>query len=357
MTGRLFIFDLLCLIFSVISCFSSLLNLFLIWDMQEWSGHILLLSLMTSYQFLYDISFYPSVISTPDSLAYKITLFFQFWGGISQSIITNEIALTVLCIIYFKKSFNVFKNITILLLAANIPSLFICANYLIYLNTGYEIANEIAQQGYTYIRLLSITVIFMTYVYTVYLVKRITPKISKPSFQVTAIKTLAERLKLYPLVNAITRFPFTYYQFRFGFSVDLETASQGIFISQCLIAVITPLVSVGYLMIFLLMQPRASKHLLHRLKTGKRLQVEISAVGIQGGEYDFDVQSNGNLDQFIEDADDISDTYLTKILDDDSSGYFSSGSDWKRFDYSTDSGVSFPLLLGDEESLRTNINM
>jgi hypothetical protein len=270
----------------------------------------------------------------------------QYWSGITQCLITNEIAFTVLYILKYKKSFNVFKNIYYLLLAANIPSAFVCVAYICYLTYEIDIALEIARMSYNYMRMFSILVVFVTYLYTVYLVRMITPKISKPSCQVTAIKTLIERLKYYPLANAICRFPLTFYELKFGYDVDVENSSEVMLAFQCMIVVITPLLSVAYLIIFLLMQPHATKHLMYRFTTGKRPihstvpppQMDIAA----------------SRQQFLDEIDDISDTYLAKLLDDDAS---SISSDWKRFDYSTDSGVSFPLLLGEEESLRTNSNM
>lgn len=266
------IFVLLCFGGAIISSTCSLLNLFLIWDMRVWNGHIALITSMTFFQLIYDASFYNNNVSDPESVTYKLTSILQIWGGISQSLISNEIAFSVLYILMFKRPFNIFKNFGLLMGFANIPSILVCIFYCVYVATGDETLNSDTLLSYSYIRIGSIFLVFLIYAYTALLVNQMKSKDPTIIIQEQAIKILVGRLKYYPLVQAISRIGYSWYEIEYGFNFNPNSVSRIQFASQCVVAIATPLGSVGYFVIFLLMQPHAYKFLKTRLTTGKRFK-------------------------------------------------------------------------------------
>jgi hypothetical protein len=155
---------------------------------------------MTIFQLIYDASFYSNNISAPSSLVYQVTTILQIWGGISQALISNEIAFTVLYILLFRKAFNIFKKFCLLMSFANFPSILVCILYCIYLGTGYAGLSDYTLLSYFGIRLASILAVFLIYVYTAWLVSKMKSQDSTIATQEQAIKILVSRLKYYPLV-------------------------------------------------------------------------------------------------------------------------------------------------------------
>jgi hypothetical protein len=74
----------------------------------------------------------------------------------------------------------------------------------------------------------------------------------------------------YPIVQALARFGFSWFEISYGFDFAVTTVSDAEFAALCVIAVTTPLGGVGYFVIFLVMQPHSWKFLKSRMLTGKR---------------------------------------------------------------------------------------
>jgi hypothetical protein len=76
------------------------------------------------------------------------------------------------------------------------------------------------------------------------------------------VRLLASRMKYYPILQAITRFPLSFYQFHYGYDVedyDSSGASAGKKFALVLSSICTPFLGIGFFIIFLEMQPLASK--------------------------------------------------------------------------------------------------
>ena len=240
--------------------------------MKLWNGNIYLITAMTTYQLIYDASFYPTTAYDPDTNIYKTSLFFQYWGGISQSITSNIIVFNVLYVIVYQKSFDVIKHFILLNVITSIPSLLVCLSHLLSLIYSSSLAEYIAQTTFAYIRLPLLFSIFLAHAITVFHFYKIIYPHGQSFVQMKAIVALVQRLKYYPLIQGFTRIPFLVYGYLYGFTVDPHTSDASEFALQCLVVTITPLASVGYLMLFLLIQPNAMKCFTHRLMTGKSIQ-------------------------------------------------------------------------------------
>ena len=82
-----------------------------------------------------------------------------------------------------------------------------------------------------------------------------------------AISTLSMRLFYYPIIQAIGRSGCAWYEMTYkynfdpdsGFNFNPERTTDTQFAAQCLMVISTPLISIGYLCIFLIMQPDAMR--------------------------------------------------------------------------------------------------
>jgi hypothetical protein len=94
-----------------------------------------------------------------------------------------------------------------------------------------------------------------------YKIHRIGTKLGKKSLHEKALRALAKRMVLYPIVQALGRSGFAWYEGAYGNTVPLlDSVSQAQYDAMIFCILITPTISVGYLVIFLVMQPEAMQH-------------------------------------------------------------------------------------------------
>eukprot|EP01039_Chlorochromonas_danica_P017104 gene17104-20329_t len=79
--------------------------------------------------------------------------------------------------------------------------------------------------------------------------------------QEIAIRTLARRMVYYPVIQAISRSGSSWYEFAYGTDFDQQNVSNTEYSAMIFSALITPTVSIGYLFIFLAMQPNAYREM------------------------------------------------------------------------------------------------
>lgn len=283
--NRYGLYELLVLLGSVISSFCGVLNLLIIYDMGIWNSFIFLITAMTLFQLMYDLSFYPNMMCDQKTTCYNISLLFQTYGGLTQALISNEIAFIAFYTISKRKIYDALKHGIFLMTIANIPALALVIALFIYIATGNEEAFNVGLVGYFYLRWISIFFITITCSMTLYIAWSITKHDSHiddhqpaPLHQQVIIKkspskaiwALSRRLLYYPFVQVLARFGLSWYEWQYGFQFNRNDASDSRFALQCIFATTTPLGAVGYLIIFLIMQPNALNFLMARVYTCRR---------------------------------------------------------------------------------------
>jgi len=296
------------------SASASACNLFLIWDLQRWTGYMKLIAWMTAFQLLYDCSFYTNVTSAPGTVDCYVGDVLDVISGCTSAFLSNVMMITVLYIVRYKKSVAIENSMTLILLVANIPSLYMLAIFLYAILTSDESLVKVVQASYCYIRLASILLNILPYIYMSYLLHISSSSragsMTRASVQEMVIQTLVSRLSYYPLIQALSRSATTWFELQYGFDFSNPNASFTQYVismstavcyqlthththsitfsltrslalthsfafvqySKHLLQVLCPLVSIGYLAIFLVMQPRAYLHLKSRVLTCKRYQ-------------------------------------------------------------------------------------
>jgi hypothetical protein len=224
------------------------------------TGHVLLVLTMSYFQLLYDLTFFFSNVDC----GYYVTVvanFFQLSCGIGSSLVSNWIAFIALYIILYRQKFNIFDYYTHILASCVLPGLVDAIIYLVAVCPADSQDDALLDFSildyYYYTRLASIALNFIFVFLAFYKIDLMSSKTNNKSDQEMAIRTLARRLIFYPVVQAIGRSGYAWYEFEYGVNIDVDDPTQEQFASLIFLTIITPMVSIGYLIIFLVMQPRA----------------------------------------------------------------------------------------------------
>jgi hypothetical protein len=249
------------LISTVVCSLADVFLLYLIRKMKLWNGHILLILTMSLFQLMYDVTFFPAVISTTKDVSLQLAVeIFQFTGGITSSIFSNCIAFIALYVVYYKSSIDIFRYYGYMLLIALLPCAIISLVYaLIAISEDQSMLGDLhsIDMVYCYVRVGSIFANFLMSSYTLKLIRSMASGSSVISRSEMVINVLATRLLYYPVVQALGRSAITVYEVVYGFHFDPKNPPLDRYVAQMMMVCTTPLISVGYLAIFLIMQPHA----------------------------------------------------------------------------------------------------
>lgn len=259
------------LVTTIIGSVSSLLTILLIRRVNVTNGHVVLVLIMSYYQLAYDLTFFFSNVDCGEYIS-NIANFFQLLGGVSGSLVSNWIAFIALYIVYYRAKFDVMKNLRLIQWSCFLPgfanALFFVSvaqpddtkenDFLVYVSVIYV---------YYYIRLATIVVNFLLCSFTAYWIYKRRSTIGVATDSEIAIRILSRRMIYYPIIQAIGRAGYSWYELEWGVDIDqVNNAGETQYASLMFLTVITPMVSVGYLAIFLLMQPDAYNHLMAMLQ-------------------------------------------------------------------------------------------
>lgn len=251
------------LVSTVIGSAFSILLIVLIYRMKVSNGHVLLVESMSWFQLLYDVTFFFSNIEINYTIL-TIANACQIIGGITKSIVSNFIAYIVFHVVYFKQSYDIYKNYNMIMAISLVPSLM---TFVVFMVASVPKANESLMvvalfDMYYCIRLASIALNFVLCGMTVYVIRRMLYNKTTRTDQEQAIITLSNRMLYYPILQAISRSGNAWYELQFGVDIDQDDISTTQYACQIFLTIITPTVSVGYLIVFIIMQPLAYQHFL-----------------------------------------------------------------------------------------------
>lgn len=251
----------------IISSCASFCNLFLILDMNSWTSHTRLIFLMTTYQLLYDITYFFQNESSFGVTANTSFIIINRFGGTTSTFVSNVMMFTVLYIVRNKKAFRHNFYISIVHILSLLPSLFVTIAYMYGFITSNANAILLAEESYTYIRIISVVLNILPYTYMSYLlhIAKIKSSGREKSIQEKAIEALVERLKFYPLIQALARIFPSWYELTYGYDYVSATMSSQQYAMTCAVALFLPLASIGNLIAFLIMQPKSFLFLQSRL--------------------------------------------------------------------------------------------
>jgi hypothetical protein len=266
------VFVSLVLIGTVLSASASVLMLFIIKRLGRWNGHILLVSTMTVFTLIYDVTFFPGIVNVGDKYITIPSNCLQLFSGVTSSLISNLVAWITYYVVKYRKSIDIFKYYYFFMFLVTFPATVDCCIFLISLKgSRYEYFADIATlEIYYYLKLFSIALNFAFVFLTSFQINRISSGKQLLSKHEKSLNALSMRLFYYPIIQSISRSGCAWYEFAYrydsqgggGFDLNPPHTSNTQFAAQCVMALTMPIGSVGYLIIFLMMQPKAYEELL-----------------------------------------------------------------------------------------------
>jgi hypothetical protein len=253
---------------TVVGSIASIIMLMLIRNMGTWNGHLLLITTMTIFQLIYDFSFFTGVVDTGVGVLTIVSNITQLFSGILSSLVSNWVAWVAFYVIYYKCKFEIFRYYPRMVLLATVPACFVVTLFcLAVAETSNDEYIRIALLLYNFVKICSIFINCVLIAWTAVLIRRMrSGSVSRSrSAAETSINELVIRLFYYPLVQILSRSGCAWYEMQYGYNFspsegmnfDPTHTSTVQFIAQCLMTLSMPIASVGYLVIFLRMHPKA----------------------------------------------------------------------------------------------------
>jgi hypothetical protein len=267
------------LLASVASSIASLLLITIITRLRARNFYVTLIFAMAWFEFLHDIFFFFCIVGTGTfglTIAANIAL---LTGATSSSMLSNVIAGIAFYVIYTKKSVHIIEYCPIIIAACVIPSFVTVVLYLaaMCLSAQKYLATVWVLYLHCGFRVLSIAINFCCSSATTYLTYQMSSfKGSPKSPSEIAIMIMPVRLLYYPIVQAVGSGGSVWYELQYGFNFNRNAGfdynppnvSNTQFSAQCVMLVCAPVVSIGYLVIFIIMQPEGSRILKHLFSSG-----------------------------------------------------------------------------------------
>lgn len=249
---------------SCVGCVASALMILIIRRMRPMTSHVYLIFCMSLFQLLYNAVFFFKDGTAGFDVKVFATVVFIFCG-VATSFLSNWIAFSMFSTVIYRKKFDVFQNLLKVHLSNVLPATVVSALYLISVlprnHSRHTLNNILVEYVYNFIRFGSILVNFVLIVATaVYVSQMFSGKSNSTSADV-AILTLCKRMIFYPVIQTVGRAGSAWYDLAYGLDYDPTHPGDIRYSSLLFMVIITPLVSVGYLIVFLWMQPKAWRYL------------------------------------------------------------------------------------------------
>ncbi len=270
---------------TTVSFLCTILTLYLIYDLNVWNGHILLVYILTLFQLLYDLSFY-FLIGFRQSVFYAFYKFLAITSGTFVSLWINFISLILYYTIIHLESFDIKRHYWKVLIANVFVSLSLASVVTTYYLLNDD--NNNAELVFYWLRIASIAFNLIIYIITtiylqeVYFDTRFLTSPTKANMPAKSTATtrsslqpmdyhtmlrvqtrdlllvLSNRLKYYPVVQIISLAGAAWWEYRYGFetdSFDNTSFTIGKEASLYLFTFCSPTAGAGYFIVFLLVQP------------------------------------------------------------------------------------------------------
>jgi hypothetical protein len=351
----------LCLIVSLLSFICSLTTLLIIRNISRYryNGYIQLVASLTFCQLIYDLGFFllPWYGTYYGRICYGVI---NMWGGIASSLWSNILIFVTCQIIFTSRSVDIHSNYKYYFCFVTIPATVISILEGIYVRHSGSTAIF-----YCYFILRSTSVVgnillFLIIVTQLYHLHSFSTNDYSKLNSLNPIYVLSMRLIYYCLVQTITRVGASWYQLQYGYghTYHHETASSFQTAAYLLEYILTPSAGIGYLIVFLVIQPDAQEVLWSLLQLPQwccqrterggdqrgSSQLEELTVGLTDGEADEQVDDHRRSHRLFSDQSPLLPTAST-----------ASGAPYARGSRQSSSSL-FPLLDMDEDDLAKEID-
>ena len=218
---------------------------------------------MSWYQLIYDLTLFNAASDVGNYPVLYIAQLGQFIGGIGSSVMSNWIAFILFYVVVFEKTFDIIKNYMYILFSSVSIWLPIVIIYSIGGlpdgDSNIYLVHLARRSLYYYERLVSIALNFFMIACILYKNYHVRSKGTSRTPAEIAINTLCRRVMYYPIIQTISRSGYAWYESQYGFDFRVSHAehNEDRYAALMYAAIITPTSSLGYLIIFLTIEPHA----------------------------------------------------------------------------------------------------
>ena len=271
------------LVFASISTVCTVLTLWLLHDINRWTGFAGLVYALTLSQLIYDVGFFvkPVLSATSNAPIFAFYLL-QITGGLATTLFTNVISYIVVVISFSLRSYDIKKNFASIVACVSVlsvvPALLAALGETEALgNSSRAVSSFAVLYYYAIARVLSIVFNFFCYILLGFRLRRMgwtffpSSSSNKSSAPVHPVCALANRMVYYPVVQVLTRLPAAWLEFGYDMSINDDAAFEAMThtdaykTANTLYSISGPSAGIGFLIIFLVMQPAALRHLVSHL--------------------------------------------------------------------------------------------
>mmetsp|Transcript_2651 Transcript_2651/g.3979 ORF Transcript_2651/g.3979 Transcript_2651/m.3979 type:complete len:371 (-) Transcript_2651:295-1407(-) len=255
----------ICLCFATLSLFASVITLILIKRLKKWNGYLQLVVSLTICQIAYDIGFYP-LPWFYTRVGELLFILLNTSGGLASSLWSNAIILVTCHIVMHLRSVDIIKMYPLYFTLVMVPSLSVAIVSAVFPDSSYT------QMAYLAIRSLSILVNIVAILIIFCKISRMQKEGDvREDPNCNPVFVLSKRLVYYCMVQTVTRIGSSWYQLQYGFggTYDADSASTletAVYFSEF---ILNPSAGIGYLIVFLYIQPDAVGELRSLLRPRK----------------------------------------------------------------------------------------
>lgn len=261
------LFASLTLVSSFIGCCFALLLIILIRRVNDWTAYMYLLYAMACLEFVYDFSFFNSVVYIGSDAIMLLANTLGIFTELSISLLMNVIGTVALYVVARNQSIDLLRYVPHILSIIGLISLItVIFFYIAIFYPGITLSEMIA--FYLSVRSVSLFVNILCSIATFILLLR-SGSFKSDTVASRALRSFGYRMFCYPAVQILSRIPIFVYDVVYGYNENPQytwtedddvTSSSGNrtqFTILCFFVVVTPLAAVGFFVFFLLTQPKA----------------------------------------------------------------------------------------------------
>lgn len=269
-------FTIIQLTMASISIIAGLATLWILNDMNKWTGFLWLVAALSIAQMLYDIGFFFRA-NTNDAVCVFLWYLFQVAGGMATTLVTNVIAFIVASIAMTLRSYDIKKNFAFIMswvvFISLVPALLLSITSVMEPQEEFNTIINVTMYAYAAFRILSISINFGAYLVLTIRLRRMGLSLStNQNAPLHPVAALSSRMIYYPIVQLVTRLAAAWMEFRYtgggGTGADDDVTlmeSTDWKVANVLYSISSPSAGLGFFFIFLYMQPAAWSHLKARL--------------------------------------------------------------------------------------------
>lgn len=265
MQGQVLIINILAGTFSALSAICCIINIILIRSLRKWNFFLAILFYTALCETIYSSTFYFNFCVDWGRDFNAVIAFFQIFSGIAVTLWTNVLSCVILYILKYRQAAHIAEHFMKLSLMVYIPAI---GDALAQLLSWYEedwYAAYVSAKVYYWIRVVSILFNFFVFAYIYRKMVRMRGTLVRPTPGEKSMFVVANRMMYYPIIQFLSRVFNAIYEEKYKFGQYTDVVPTGQFLMRCLVCVTQPSAGIGFLVVFLLFQPRARETLVSLL--------------------------------------------------------------------------------------------